>query len=291
MAVTSVPDMASEEFALWQALLEERTGLWLPESRKAFLTTALSGHMKSKGIHCYSELYTKLNANAVSVLDWASLVDALTVHETCYYREYSSLRLVSNYCRNRALEKIQREPNKSQNLDVWSVGCSTGEEVYSLAIELDKVNIGLHESSGKKVYFGVTGIDISYPSLAVAREGIYAAKQLEFMPKTTKHFYFDQLEDGYYQVKDKIKQRTCFIQGNVLDLNDKISQEFDVIYCQNMIIYFRNEVKYKVIDMLANKLKPGGLLVLGHGEVTQIDNPLLVRLDNKENLAYLRRNH
>jgi len=291
MAVTIVPDMASEEFALWQTLLEERTGLWLPESRKVFLTTALSSHMKSKGISCYSELYSRLNANAVSVLDWASLVDSLTVHETCYYREYSSLRLVSNYCRNRVLENFQKEPNKSQHFEIWSVGCSTGEEVYSLAMEIDKVSIGLYESSGKKVYFGVTGVDISYPSLAVAREGVYAEKQLEFMPKTTKHFYFNQLEDGYYQVKDKIKQRTCFIQANALDLNEKISQEFDVIYCQNMIIYFREEVKRKVVDMLAKKLKPGGMLVLGHGEVISIDNPLLTRLDSKENLAYLRHNH
>jgi chemotaxis protein methyltransferase CheR/type IV pilus assembly protein PilK len=92
-------------------------------------------------------------------------------------------------------------------------------------------------------------------------------------------------------VKDTIKQRTCFIQANALDLNGKVSQEFDVIYCQNMIIYFRDEIKLKVIDMLAKQLKPGGMLVLGHGEVTHIDNPLLTRVNNKENLAYLRCDH
>jgi chemotaxis protein methyltransferase CheR/type IV pilus assembly protein PilK len=113
--------MPSEEFVLWQTLLEERTGMWLPETRKVFLTTALASHMKTKGISCYSELYSKLSANAISVLDWAALVDALTVHETCYYREDSSLRLVSNYCRNKALEGFEKAPDKPQTIDIWSL--------------------------------------------------------------------------------------------------------------------------------------------------------------------------
>lgn len=289
MAAYEIPEMASEEFALWQTLLEKRTGLWLPESRKVFLIAALNRHLKEKGLRNFSELYSKLDAGAISVLDWATLVDSLTVHETCYYRDVPSLNLVSSYCRNKVSEGFQAEPNKPQHLQVWSVGCSTGEEAYTLAIELDKVNVGLKESFNKEAYFGVTAIDISYPSLAVAREGIYAARQLDFVPATAKNMYFEKLADDYYQIKPHIRQRTCFIQGNVLELDRKNKQEFDVIYCQNVLIYFRKERKQEVIAQLTKRLKPGGLLVLGHGETTQIESEELTRVDNKHCLAFLRK--
>jgi type IV pilus assembly protein PilK len=288
MALFNLPEMGSDEFSLWQILLEKETGLWLPESRKAFLVAALSRYMKEKKLENFNQLYGKFNQGELSLADWASLVDSLTVHETCYYRDNESLQLVINYCRNKALKGFQQESNKAQHLQVWSVGCSTGEEAYTLAIEMDKLNVGLKESCNNSVYFGVVGYDISYPSLAVAREGIYAARQLEFMPEASKNFYFHRLADGYFQVKDIIRQRTCFIQSNVLDLDDKINQEFDVIYCQNVLIYFRNQVKQQVINQLTKRLKPGGILVLGHGEITNIENPELIRVDNKQCLAYLR---
>ncbi|WP_196138754.1 protein-glutamate O-methyltransferase CheR [Aliikangiella sp. G2MR2-5] len=291
MAAYELPEMESEEFALWQTLLEKRTGLWLPESRKVFLIAALTRHLKDKGLKNFSELYSKLDAGAITVLDWATLVDSLTVHETCYYRDSASLNLVANYCRNRAIEGFQSEPNKPQHIQLWSVGCSTGEEAYTLAIELDKVNHGLRESQGKDIYYGVTAIDISYPSLAVAREGIYAARQLDFVPQAAKNLYFDLLADDYYQVKEPIRQRTCFIQGNVLELGERNKQLFDVIYCQNVLIYFRSERKKMVVNQLTKRLKPGGLLVLGHGEVTLFENGELTRLDNKDCLAYLKKSN
>jgi len=288
MTVFNIPEMESEEFVLWQALLEKQTGLWLPESRKAFLVSALSRYMKEKDIKLYKDLFFKLNEGELSLFDWASLVDTLTVHETCYYRDNDSLKMVTSYCRAKALKTFQEHPDKPQHFQIWSVGCSTGEEAYTLAIEMDKLNIGLKEACGKTVYFGVVGIDISYPSLAVAREGIYAARQLDFMPQASKNYYFHRLADDYYQIKDSIRQRSCFIQSNVLDLGSKVKQKFDIIYCQNVLIYFRKKCKQQVIQQLVKRLKPGGLLVLGHGEVLSIDNDKLTKVDNKDCLVYLR---
>ncbi len=288
MAAFNIPEMESDEFALWQTLLEKRTGLWLPESRKAFLVAILYRHMKEQGISGYSELYYELSTDVIPINDWAKLVDSLTVHETCFYRDDASLKAVTNYCRNKALNEFQRHPECSQNINIWSVGCSTGEEVYTLAIEMDKLNIGLKEACGKMVYFGVGGIDISYPSLAVAREAIYAAKQLDFVSQATKNFYFDKLADDHYQISEQIKQRTCFIQGNVLDLGTDVKQKYDVIYCQNVLIYFRQERKQQLIEQLTKRLVPGGLLVLGHGEVIGLDNQGLTRVNNKHCLAYMR---
>ena len=100
-----------------------------------------------------------------------------------------------------------------------------------------------------------------------------------------------QNKQSYYQSKDNIRQRTCFIQSNVLELNSKLKQEYDVIYCQNVMIYFRQERKAAIIKDFEERLKPGGILILGHGEVTSVDNENLTRVDNKHCLAFIKREH
>lgn len=288
MSAFKIPDMGAEEFSLWRSLLEKRTGLWLPETRKAFLVTSLLRHMREKGIKNYQDYYRMLEEGLVSSLDWANLVDSLTVHETCFYRDKDSLNLVTNYCRNKALQEFELNPKESQHFQLWSVGCSTGEETYTLALEMEKLNISLKSSVGKMIYYGVTGIDVSYPSLAIAREGIYSDKKLDFMPSTSLNSYFKKLADGHVQVNNNIRKRTCFIQHNILEMDTQPNQKYDVIYCQNVMIYFRQERKESIVNELAKRLKPGGILILGHGEVTTINNLNLTRIDNKHCLAFIK---
>jgi len=288
MSAYLIPEMAHNEFSQWQSMLERKTGLWLPETRKVFLVTSLQRHMREKGIEKYLDFYELLENGMVSSLDWAKLVDSLTVHETCFYRDRDSLNLLTSYCRNRTLRDLSDSPEENQHLQLWSVGCSTGEEVYTLAIEMEKLNFNLKESSGKKIYYGVTGVDVSYPSLAIAREGIYSKNNSDFLPRTSFNHYFEQLADGHIQVKDSIRARTCFMQMNILELEQKPKQYYDVIYCQNVMIYFKKERKEEIIRHFEKRLKPGGILILGHGEVTSINNKNLTRVDNKHCLAFIK---
>jgi type IV pilus assembly protein PilK len=291
MSLYKIPEMEASEFSRWQSLLENKTGLWLPETRKAFLVTSLNRHMREKGIEKYQDFYQLLEVGLVSSLDWAKLIDSLTVHETCFYRDKDSLNLVTSYCRNKALKAFEKFPDCAQNIQLWSVGCSTGEETYTLALELEKLNVSLQQSTGNSIYYGVTGIDVSYPSLAVAREGIYSEKNTDFLPSTSFYNYFDRLADGHIQVKQAIRKRTCFMQTNILDLQDESKQIYDVIYCQNVMIYFKQERKQFIINDLERKLKPGGILILGHGEITSVTNSNLTRVDNKHCLAFIKSDH
>lgn len=284
----SLPEMEADEFALWQALLEKKTGLWVPENRKPFLLSVLSSYLKEKEFDCYRDLYTKLGSGEISMFDWASLADALTVNETRFYRDQVSIDLLVNRCKKNAQDGFQQSPDESQHVQVWSVGCSTGEEVYTLAIELDKLSSGLKEAYGKSLYFGITGIDISYPSLALAREGVYSARKLQHLSQVTRNTYFEQLDDQLYKVGSRIRPRTCFIQGNLLDLGARFRQEFDIIFCQNVLIYFRQQRKQEVVQQLAERLKPGGMLILGHGELTDLSCQALTRVESKHCLAYFR---
>lgn len=288
MSAFEIQEMETSEFAQWQSFLELKTGMWLPEARKSFLLTSLNRHMREMGIENYQNFYSLLNAGRISSFDWSKIVDSLTVHETCFYRDETSLNLVSNYCRNKLQKGFRQEPEKSQQIHLWSVGCSTGEETYSLAIEMDKLSFSLTGPFGQKFYYGVTGIDVSYPSLAVAREGIYANKGLELISATTKNHYFELLDSGFSQVRDIVRNRTCFVQGNVLDLEKKKHPGYNVIYCQNVMIYFRQEKKETIIKSLIKKLKPGGLLVLGHGELGNFNTHNLTKVDNKNCLAFIK---
>lgn len=288
MSVFNIPEMKAEEFSLWQSMLEDRAGLWLPETRKAFLVTSLHSHMRRKGLHNYQDLYDLLEELMISSLDWAQLVDSLTVHETCFYRDQDALNLVSNYCRNKILSNINRAPDKRQNLQLWSVGCSTGEETYTLALEMEKLNCWLENRDEQRFYYGVIGVDVSYPSLAVAREGIYSEKKLSNLTSESLSDYFDQLADGHLQVNESIRKRTCFMQTNILELEANAKPIYDVIYCQNVMIYFKQERKDTLIREFERRLKPGGILILGHGEITSREQCNLTRIDNKHCLAYIK---
>ncbi|PCI69464.1 MAG: methyltransferase, partial [Gammaproteobacteria bacterium] len=92
MSAFEIAEMETSEFIQWQSFLELKTGMWLPEARKSFLLASLNRHMREMGIENYQNFYSMLNAGRVSSLDWSKIVDSLTVHETCFYRDETSLK-------------------------------------------------------------------------------------------------------------------------------------------------------------------------------------------------------
>lgn len=277
----AAPEMAAAEFARWQKLIEVRTGIHLPTHRKTFLQQALLTRMRELQQTDYNKYFVSLRDGAQAAIEWACLVDLLTVHETRFFRHPESYDLVRSFCRN----LLQREPDSRQrSVQVWSVGCSTGEEVYSLAMLLQE----LQQETGP-FYFGVTGTDISYPALASAREGIYHLRRLVGISEEQRATHFQALGDDYFQVVSPLRQRTCFVQGNVNDIRLAKQQMFDIIYCQNLLIYFQNDKRRELLNGLCEHLRPGGILVLAPGEVLRWQHPEMTRIDNKQCLAYSHR--
>jgi chemotaxis methyl-accepting protein methylase len=163
------------------------------------------------------------------------------------------------------------------------VGCSSGEEAYSLAIVAEE------ELVSRGYYYGITGTDVSLAALAKAKKGIYTPRKLSTLTEHQKDQYFSKQDDQQYAVKQNIKERVCFAQLNVLNLNQAPMHGMDVIFCQNMLIYFRRWRRKEIINRLAERLAPGGLLVMGLGEVTDWKHPELERIDNNKTLAFIRR--
>ncbi len=253
------PEMADGEFQDWRELLEQRTGMQLSGERRTFLRTNLAGRMRELGLSCYRDYYRLVTDSASGRLEWIRLVDRLTVHETRFFRNPQAYDAVRRY-----LDRPALQFDAQQSCDAWSVGCSTGEEPYSLAMALHDVLSG----HGMQAHFSVTGSDISLPVLARAREGAYTRRGLEMVPEAYRKRYFEEYADDYAQVVLELRRRVCFAQVNVLELRNAPIRDMQIIFCHNMLIYFRRWLRERILDELVSRLRPGGLLVIGLGEAS-----------------------
>lgn len=274
-------ELNEEQFTRWRNLLEDRTGMQLTIERKSFLETSLNIRMREIGCSSYDTYYEKLMSGLAGEVEWATLVDRLTVQETSFFRHPSSYELVANYCR-----KLYEEQGR-KHIELWSVGCATGEEPYSLAMVMDD----LVSQQPDRRYYGITATDISLPALSKAREGVYNIRKLERVDQRYTQLYFESHERGRCRVVPRLKDRVCFAQINVLDLRQAPVQNVDVVFCQNLLIYFQSWRKKDIVTHLAERLAPGGMMVLGVGEVIDWQRSDMERFQYKDTLAFMKRNH
>lgn len=280
--IKSLTPISDEQFELWQTLIEARTGMTVGAARRSFLETNLGIRMREIGVSDYETYYEQLMTGPAAEREWAVLVDRLTVQETSFFRHTSSFALVRAH-----IAEIMAKDAGRKALHLWSVGCSTGEEPYSLAMQTD---VQLSEMQRTDVYFGVTASDISLPTLARARAGIYGERRLHNVPTAWKQKFFQPVPGRKeLQVGQDLKRRIAFVQLNIMELDRVPLADMDVIYCQNVLIYFRRFRKRDILANLAARLAPGGLLVLGVGEALDWAHPALVRVDYPDTLAFRRK--
>lgn len=259
-----LPELEDAEFHDWRELLEQRTGMLVSEARRTFLRTSIGGRMRELGMDCYRDYFELVTDRRKGGLEWIRLVDRLTVHETRFFRNPEAYAAVARYLRGREGSfSVQRA------CDCWSVGCSTGEEPYSLAMLLDRQ---LTERS-LAAHFNVTGSDISLPVLARAREGMYQTRRVNEIEREYRERYFESVSADYQQIKIDLRRRVCFAQVNVLELRNTPMRDLQIIFCHNMLIYFRRWLRVQVLEQLARRLRPGGLLVIGLGEISGWSHP------------------
>lgn len=273
---TDKAKLSDEQFVRWRTLLEDRTGMQLTEQRKSYLETSLNIRMREIGCEDYDHYYEKLMSGLAGEVEWATLVDRLTVQETSFFRHPASFELVENYCR-----KLYQEQGK-KHIELWSVGCATGEEAYSLAMTMHRL-VGQQDHT---CYYGITATDISLPALSKARKGEYNIRKLERIEAELIERYTEMKDQGRFQVRPGIKERVCFAQINVLDLSDAPVENVDVVFCQNLLIYFEGWRKREIVTHLADRLAPGGIMVLGIGEVLDWQRPDMERIQFKDTLAF-----
>lgn len=271
--------MSDDEHALWLSLLEKRTGITLPELRKSFLLSKLSIRMRELGISEYKSYFAYVNHGKAGRVEWENLVDRLTVHETRFFRDTQALAFI----KHAFLEKMNFV-NNTPSIHIWSVGCATGEEPYSLMMYIDKYLADISE----KCYLAVTASDISHDALAIAKKAIYHKNRFTNVPNEYFENYLEITDKDHYLVKESLRKRICFNRLNLVNFNKSSVGKMEIIICQNVLIYFKREIRITILNQLVEHLVPGGLLVLGAGEITGWQHPEIVSMPYESVLAFQR---
>lgn len=253
----SGPKLRIEEFRLLRDLINRYSGMYFDDGSMYVFERRLRERVKALGLTDFRQYfhYLKYHPNAQSELEDA--VEVLVTNETYFFREEYQLRAFCKdllpYIRSRALER------GSRRVVLWSAGCSTGEEVYTLAILVSRS--GLFDGWDVRVF----GNDISRRVLAIARRAIYPPSSFRAMPPEYREYFVE--EAGGMCVIPKIRAMCQFGHLNLLD-RDKTALlgRVDAIFCRNVLIYFDAESRRKVIETLYERLHPGGHLLLGHSE-------------------------
>jgi chemotaxis protein methyltransferase CheR len=245
-----------EEFRLLRDLVNGHAGIYFGDEALLMLERRLKERLPILGLKRFSEYYQflKFSSGGSSELDEA--IDLLTTNETYFFREDYQLRAF----RNEVLPVLATEAASRRRLSLWSAGCSTGEEVYTLAILI--AESGLFDGWDVRVY----GSDISRRCVAAARRGIYGASAFRAVGPEVKRAYFTDKADGSHVV-DWIRQSCHFGHLNLMDTERvRVVGRVDAVFCRNVLIYFDQRSRKKVIDMFYERLIPGGFLFLGHSE-------------------------
>jgi chemotaxis methyl-accepting protein methylase len=213
----------------------------------------------------YDTYFDRVQRQPEGRAEWQALIACIAVKETSFFRQPAAFELVQSYLQKRVL--------KAASIDLWSVGCATGEEAFGLAMAANNAIEGQHANCR----FGVMGSDLCAEALQQARTGRFPVKRLERIPEALRQRYFVADGDGFVAAVAGLRERICFLQANLLEIDRLPALPMDVIFCQNVLVYFRRWRTKRVLDALVERLKPGGLLVLGPGEAAQWQHPALLR--------------
>jgi chemotaxis protein methyltransferase CheR len=198
------------------------------------------------------------------------MVDAVTTNKTDFFREPGHFDFLNQY----ALPELYHEFGGQKQIDIWSAGCSSGEEVYTLAMILYEF-AEMIAGTG----FHIQGTDISSRMLSKAVDAVYTEERIADIPMWLKKKYFLKSKDRVkktVRVHAALRAKVEFSYLNLMDDSYAIDKNYDIIFCRNVLIYFDKTTQYHVINKLAHKLRSGGFLFLGHSEtITNMQLPLV----------------
>ena len=241
--------MLQEEFQLLRDFIYEKTGIFYADGKKYLLENRLRNRLNETGVTTFESYYHFIRYSDPHGRELHRVFDVVTTNETYFFRNQQQLESFKNVMRQRVEGSRMNSP-----LRIWSAGCATGEEAYTLAILLHQ----LQEEVSTNFSFIITATDISINSLEAARRGIFNAYAMRNVPQELRDRYFSS-HNGCHAISDEIKKN---VRIDFMNLNDSSSyrqyNHMDAIFCRYVLIYFDEVAKRKVLDKLCNCLRPGG---------------------------------
>lgn len=264
MTTSTIPDLTEDEFAQLAEFVRAKMGLNLKPEKRALVQSRLTKRLRDLRLvsfHDYLDLLE--SSNSVSEMD--ALAQALTTNVTSFFRENHHFETLDRLTRTEFLQRLQ----KGEEIRIWSAGCSTGAEPYSIAMTLKHA---LPADLFARTKILATDLDTTV--LRTAQTARYRHKDLSNLPDHGKANFFN-VDTTYAQVSDDIVRSVTFKSLNLIE-NWPMQKQFHAVFCRNVMIYFDADLQEKLCRRFIEILQPGGYLFIGHSE----------RID-KQNLASL----
>jgi chemotaxis protein methyltransferase CheR len=248
--------LEEEVFRLIRDFVRDYCGIYFDDDSRYLLEKRLSRRVRSLHFSNFREYYRYLLYHKNREEELTSIIDIITVNETYFFREQNQLKTFSE----EILPELKDINKDKKRLRVWSAGCSTGEEPYTIGILI------LEKGYFNNWNIEIFGSDINQRVLQAARSGIYRKNSFRATEPYFLRKYFRE-EDNISRISDNVKKYVNFSHLNLLDpFKVKLVGTVDVIFCRNVLIYFDYPSRKKVIDMFYERLADGGYLLLGHAE-------------------------
>lgn len=258
-------ELGDEEFSLFSSVLQSETGIVLRDSKRQLLKNRLRPLLMERGLTKFVDLLQGMHGAESRPQVLAAIIDAVTTNLTHFFREAAHL----DFLREREIPGwIRRmEEDPLARVTIWSAGCSTGQEPYSLGMMLrETVPTSLQER------FRVVATDIDRLTLEKAKEGIYTEDEVGGLDEARRKTHFVRTLDGRYKVAEPLRELIRFAPLNLVRPDTWGYAYYRYIFCRNVMIYFSPETRLKVLESFKQRLMSGGVLFLGHAEGLQGDD-------------------
>jgi chemotaxis protein methyltransferase CheR len=261
-AAAVLPALSRRDLTWFQTFIYEETGIHFKDSKQTMLAGRLRKRLRQLGLPDFREYITYLTERDAAGSEKRELINAVTTNKTDFFRESHHF----DYLRDQVIPALRTRAGSTgrRRLRIWSAGCSTGEEPYSLAITLAE-HLGPLASWDVKI----VASDIDTRVLNTASEGVYPEERLTPIPAALRQRYFQRGKNGaagLWRARSTLKDLIEFRRINLQEEPWPLHERFDAIFCRNVIIYFDRPTQQRLFERMARQLTPEGLLFLGHSE-------------------------
>lgn len=252
--------MSNEQFLQLRDFIYEKSGIYFADSKKGLLENRLTFRLKAYNFTDYEKYYYLLKYDPQAAKELRALYDTITTNETSFFRSPPQIEAFAEKALPDVMARRQKAGEKI--LRIWSAGCSTGEEAYTLGIVLKEVlKENLHAWDIK-----ICASDISEKALRSAKQASYNEYALRSVPTEIRQKYF-KAENSQFVVIDEIRTLVELQFLNFMDTaRMQLMKGFDIIFCRNVLIYFDDAARKKIVSHLYDSINPGGYLFIGHSE-------------------------
>ena len=263
--------MTADDFKRLSTFIYKEYGIKMPEIKKTMLQSRLHKRLRELNMLSYKDYVEYLFSKEGQQSEVIHMIDMVSTNKTDFFREPVHF----DYLHSDVLPELLMGEKPNRLIKLWSAGCSSGEEPYTIAISLSEF---AELNPGLLFDFNIFATDISTRMLRTAAEAIYKEQRVEMLPINLKKRYLLRSKDRSnptVRIIPDLRRRISFNRLNFMDNHYNVPENFDIIFCRNVLIYFDRETQEKVINKLCSKLRPNGFFFLGHSEsITNFDVPL-----------------